>query len=117
MLEISPDFSFGVLSPAFKGNEGFYALQKYAENGCTFLNNQRCDLYGTSLQPLECRFCHHERKGMGSVCHRDIEKDWNSHSGHKLVLDWLDMMHLPYFHFAQKIDRLRSCVRQKNTFI
>jgi hypothetical protein len=37
MLEISPEHNFGVLSPAFKGNEANYAMQLYAEQGCTFL--------------------------------------------------------------------------------
>lgn len=36
MLEVAPEFSFGVLSPAFKGNEVNYAMQLYAKEGCTF---------------------------------------------------------------------------------
>jgi hypothetical protein len=90
MLEISPEQTFGVLSPAFKGNEGAYALQLFAYNGCTFLKNNLCDLYGTGLQPLECRFCHHDRTGEGIKCHLDIEKDWNTPAGHYLVKFWLE---------------------------
>jgi hypothetical protein len=48
-----------------------------------------CELYGTGLEPLECRYCHHLRKGMGEKCHTDIEKDWNSLDGQKLVKEWL----------------------------
>lgn len=88
MLEISPEFTFGVLSPAFKGNEGAYALQLLAQNGCTFLNKNLCELYDTGLQPLECRFCHHNRKGEGISCHLDIEKDWNTEQGKELVKAW-----------------------------
>ena len=61
MLELSPDKTFGVLSPAFKGNEGTYALQMYSDKNCTFLNDKNlCELFGTDFEPLECRFCHHD---------------------------------------------------------
>ncbi|MDD3859908.1 MAG: hypothetical protein PHW83_06900 [Bacteroidales bacterium] len=88
MLEIAPNFSFGVLSPAFKGNEGNIALQIFSRNGCTFLQNNLCELHNTGLQPLECRFCHHDRKGEGIKCHLDIEKEWHSEIGQKLVKTW-----------------------------
>jgi hypothetical protein len=89
MLELSPDRRSGVLSPAFKGNESNYAWNEHAPNGCTFLTTgARCELFGTGLQPLECRFCHHSRRGEGPRCHRAIEKDWNSHVGRTLVARW-----------------------------
>jgi hypothetical protein len=88
MLEIAPELTFGVLSPAFKGNEGTYAFQLFAGKGCTFLKNNLCELYGTGFQPLECRFCHHNRKGEGVKCHLDIEKEWNTESGQELVKAW-----------------------------
>ena len=88
MLEISPEFTFGVLSPAFKGNEGNYAFQIFAGNGCTFLKNNLCELYNTGLQPLECRYCHHSRKNEGIKCHLDIENDWNTCKGQELVKLW-----------------------------
>jgi hypothetical protein len=88
MLEISPERKFGVLSPAFKGNEGNYAFQIFSKDGCTFLVNELCELYGTGLQPLECRYCHHDRKGKGNTCHSDIEKDWNTNDGKRLVVKW-----------------------------
>jgi hypothetical protein len=94
MLEISPELSFGVLSPAFKGNEVNVALQVFAQQGCTFLNEGLCVLFGTDLQPLECRFCHHSRQGLGPQCHADLEKDWNSREGQKLVIRWSKMAHL-----------------------
>lgn len=80
MLEISPEMTFGVLSPAFKGCEGFYALQQYAQNGCNFFNKGLCELYVTGT-PLECRYCHHLRNGLGQKCHTDIEKDWQIPAG------------------------------------
>lgn len=89
MLEISPNFSFGVLSPAFKGNEGNIALQTFSRNGCTFLENNLCELHNIGLQPLECRFCHHNRKGEGIKCHLDIEREWHSKTGQELVRTWL----------------------------
>jgi len=92
MLEISPDRDFGVLSPAFKGNESRYALQIFSKFGCTFLNNGLCELFGTGLQPLECRFCHHDRKGLGITCHLDIEKDWNTKHGKSLIVKWGNMI-------------------------
>jgi hypothetical protein len=88
MLELSPDHSFGVLSPAFKGCEAGFALDFYADKGCTFLHDGRCELHGTGFQPLECRFCHHSRPGQGQKCHADIEKDWHTSTGHDLVKKW-----------------------------
>ena len=89
MLEMAPDRSFGVLSPAFKGNEGKVALSIYAARGCCFLEENRCKLFGSGFQPLECRFCHHDRSGQGPQCHADLEKDWNTPPGRQLVARWL----------------------------
>jgi hypothetical protein len=88
MLEISPERNFGVLSPAFRGNESNYALQILSKNGCTFYNDGFCELFESGLQPLECRFCHHDRKGLGIKCHLDIEKDWKTEQGQKLIAEW-----------------------------
>jgi len=88
MLEISPEFTFGVLSPAFKGNEGNVALQIFAYQGCTFLKDNLCELFGTGFQPLECRFCHHTRRGLGKKCHLAIEKEWRKKEGQKLIVHW-----------------------------
>ena len=88
MLEIAPDFSFGVLSPAFRGCEKNLALQEYAANGCGFLTDGLCELHGTSFQPLECRFCHHERKGFGRQCHSDLGNDRNTPPGRTFVDAW-----------------------------
>ena len=68
MLEVSPELTFGVLSPAFTGCEMNFALQEFSGNGCTFHKNDLCELFGTGIQPLECRFCHHERTGEGKKC-------------------------------------------------
>ncbi|MGD8778268.1 MAG: hypothetical protein PVH88_04830 [Ignavibacteria bacterium] len=89
MLEISPEFNFGVLSPAFKGNECNYALQIFSGNGCTFLKNNLCELFNSGFQPLECRFCHHNRKGEGIKCHLDLENDWCTKEGRELVAFWI----------------------------
>ncbi|HPT20345.1 MAG TPA: hypothetical protein PLR88_00250 [Bacteroidales bacterium] len=88
MLEISPERKFAVLSPAFKGNECNYSLQFFSKSGCTFLNDGLCELFGTGLQPLECRYCHHKRKGSGIICHSDIEKEWNTDYGKRLIVRW-----------------------------
>ena len=98
MLEVAPEFSFGVLSPAFKGNEGYYALQEYARAGCTFYQEGLCELHGTGYEPLECRFCHHERLGLGDRCHADLEKDWNTPAGQTLLQKWAFMqgLELPF---------------------
>ena len=88
MLEMSPDNSFGVLSPAFKGNELEFAQERFKSGGCTFLIHERCELFGTGHTPLECRFCHHDRPGQGPRCHADIEKEWNTPSGKALVVIW-----------------------------
>ena len=88
MLEISPDKRFGVLSPAFKGNEGEYSYQEFSKNGCTFLKGGLCELFGTGFQPLECRYCHHNRKGMGVKCHSDIEKKWKTYDAKRLIIRW-----------------------------
>ena len=88
MLEMAPGFTFGVLSPAFKGCERKFAFNEYASMGCTFLVDDKCDLHGTGYQPLECRYCHHERAGLGPQCHADIEKDWNTPAGRALVVKW-----------------------------
>lgn len=88
MVEISPERSFLVLAPAFRGCEGSLALEIYANRGCTFLKQRRCELYGSGFQPLECRFCHHDRPGQGQACHADIGKDWNTPEGQALVETW-----------------------------
>ena len=88
MLEMAPGFKFGVLSPAFKGNEGMFAFNEYAANGCTFLVDEKCELHGTGHQPLECCFCHHDRFGMGPRCHTDIERDWDTPAGRALIVKW-----------------------------
>lgn len=88
MLEMSPARSFGVLSPAFRGNEGNAALERFASHGCGFLQQGRCELFGTGLVPLECRFCHHERPGRGPHCHAALEQDWHTKAGQALVVRW-----------------------------
>lgn len=94
MLEIAPEIMFGVLSPAFKGCEKYFAVNEYAKNGCTFLKGDRCELFGTGHQPLECRFCHHERSGLGTKCHADLEKDWKTLQGQALVNKWIKNVNL-----------------------
>ena len=88
MLEMSPELTFGVLSPAFKGNEGNISLEIFARSGCTFLINGLCELFGTDLEPVECLYCHHSRPGAGERCHRALEKDWCTKKGQKLVIYW-----------------------------
>ncbi len=88
MLEMSPDKSFGVLAPAFRGCEGNFALAVYADAGCTFLNDSRCELFGTGVQPLECRYCHHDRANLGTACHLALESDWETPKGRSLVVRW-----------------------------
>ena len=91
MLEMSIDKSFGVLSPAFKGCEQAFATDLGAQNGCNFLVNNRCELFGTGYEPLECTYCHHDRRGMGLQCHVDIGEDWNTEKGRRLVVQWCSM--------------------------
>jgi hypothetical protein len=88
MIEMAPEMNFAVLSPAFKGNEGNYSLQIFSKQGCTFLKDNLCELFGTGFQPLECRFCHHDRKGQGIDCHTAIEHEWNSHEAKRLIVRW-----------------------------
>ncbi len=88
MLEMSPDKSFGVLAPAFKGCELNFALQHLSSGGCTFLKDDLCELHGTGFEPLECCFCHHDRAGQGPKCHAALEKDWDSPAGRALVVKW-----------------------------
>jgi hypothetical protein len=94
MLEISPKMDFGVLSPAFKGNEAFYSLNIYAGNGCTFFKNSLCELHSTQYLPLECGYCHHDRLNLGIKCHRDIETQWKTEKGQKLVRRWRNIVGL-----------------------
>jgi hypothetical protein len=96
MLEMAPELMFGVLSPAFKGCEKAFATNQFAKNGCNFLKKDRCELYGTGHQPLECRFCHHERRGLGLKCHADLEKDWKTPAGQALVEKWIKQVGLRY---------------------
>lgn len=102
MLEMAPDFSFGVLAPAFKGNEMSFALNIFAGRGCTFLHDHRCELHGTGFQPLECRYCHHDRPGLGRQCHADLELDWHSAAGRLLIVKWSKLT-----GFWQRLDIFR----------
>lgn len=99
MLEVVSRLTFGVLSPAFKGCERCFATNQSAKNGCNFLKNARCELYGTGHQPLECRFCHHDRQGLGPSCHADLERDWNTPAGQALVQRWIKQVGLSYHVF------------------
>lgn len=92
MLEMAPALTFGVLSPAFKGCEMRFAYNEYASKGCTFLVGSDCELHGTGHQPLECRYCHHERAGLGPRCHAEIEKDWDTQAGRSLVVSWAKLV-------------------------
>ncbi len=94
MLELSQNHSVGVLSPAFKGNEGYFSLQVYSSNGCTFFTHGLCEIFGQTFQPIECRFCHHDRLGYGMKCHQEIARDWNSGKGRRLVRRWLQLQNL-----------------------
>lgn len=49
MLEVEPGHTFGVLSPAFRSCEGLIATNKYALNGCTFLEKKQCSLHGSGF--------------------------------------------------------------------
>jgi hypothetical protein len=88
MLEISPERTFGVLAPAFYGCEHGFAVNEQAGRGCNFLKTERCELFASGLQPLECRFCHHERAGQGPLCHAALERDWQRQAGQALVERW-----------------------------
>lgn len=99
MLEMAPELTFGVLSPAFRGCERSIATNQFAKNGCNFLKENLCELFGTGHQPLECRFCHHDRKGQGPICHVDLEKDWKTPAGQVLVEKWIKQVGLRYRFF------------------
>jgi len=110
MLEVSHDRSLGVLSPAFRGCEGTLAIQEYSDRGCHFLRNGRCELHGTAFQPLECRFCHHDRPGLGAECHQALEEDWRTLAGRALVSRWTRLTGLLKDLPAHGLARLgRSC--------
>ncbi len=94
MLEISPEVTFGVLSPAFRGCEMHLAANAFKNAGCTFFHENGCELYQSGMMPLECRFCHHDRIGSGQPCHTAIENDWNSIAGRKLVVEWSNLTRL-----------------------
>ncbi|REG04739.1 hypothetical protein [Pelolinea submarina] len=93
MLEVAPNRTYAVLSPAFRGCEGKLATQTYAGAGCTFLNaSDDCELHASPFLPLECAFCHHERVGLGRQCHADLETDWQTPEGRQLVRRWCRQM-------------------------
>jgi hypothetical protein len=87
MLEMSPDLRFGVLAPALCGCGG--GVADYSRAGCNFLKRGLCELFASGLEPLECRFCHHERLGYGQSCHAALEADWNTPAGQALVVRWV----------------------------
>lgn len=92
MLEVAPELTFGVLSPAFKGCEGSFAVNEFAGAGCNFLKDGLCELHGTGFQPIECLYCHHERAGLGERCHEALEKDWATEKGQQLVSKWINLI-------------------------
>jgi len=103
MLEMSPDLTFGVLSPAFAGCETDFADNRFAANGCNFLKYNLCELFGTGVQPLECRYCHHDRPGLSPQCHAELEKDWNTSLGQPLVVRWAKLT-----GFWDRLESIRS---------
>jgi hypothetical protein len=92
MLEVSPEFSFVVLSPAFSGNECKAAQNIFAKNGCNFLKEGLCELHSTKHIPLECSFCHHERVGLGIKCHSALESNWHTNRGQRLARSWCNIV-------------------------
>lgn len=88
MLDVSPDLSYGVLSPAYRGCEGNVALNSLKKNGCAFDADGSCRLHNTGLQPLECRFCHHTRVDLELKCHEALDWDWRTPQGQALVQAW-----------------------------
>jgi hypothetical protein len=108
MLEIAPDMTFGVLSPAFYGCEGGFALNEFSSRGCNFLKSGRCELFGSGFQTLECRFCHHDRSGLGPLCHAALEKDWRSPAGQDLAERWARhfRLRMPYWIRSQREKRI-----------
>jgi hypothetical protein len=108
ILEMSPEWTFGVLSPAFYGCEGNFALQEYSQYGCNFLKNTLCELHGTKHQPLECRFCHHDRKDQGIRCHSDIERKWKTPVGRSVIDRWIRLTGFrDAFYYAQVIQGVK----------
>jgi len=108
MLEMSPGRSFGVLAPAFSGNEVAFAMQNNAGKDCTFLKDERCELFGTGVQPLECRHVHHADPRSGLRVHAALEKDWNTPAGRDLVVRWSRLT--GFWDEVQKIlERKTSC--------
>ncbi len=107
MLEVSPDRSFGVISPAFYGCEGSFALNEFASRGCNFLKNNLCELHGTPFMPLECRYCHHDRVGMGPQCHAEIEADWLTSTGRQLTARWCRLVGLWALLPRYSLEKLR----------
>ncbi len=103
MLEVSPELTFGVLSPAFKGCEMNFALQEFSKNKCAFLNDNLCELFNSGIQPLECRFCHHSRVGLGKKCHDALEKDWNTFRGQKTVRKWIEKINFKYADYYSNL--------------
>ena len=94
MMEISPEFDFAVLSPAFYSCEGSIATNEGYNFGCNFLKNGLCELHNTDILPLECAFCHHSRIGQGIKCHMAIERQWKSIEGQMLVARWQSIVNL-----------------------
>ena len=94
MMEISPQFDFAVLSPAFYGCEGFIATNEGARRGCNFLKNGMCELHSTEILPLECAFCHHDRVGEGIKCHKELEFHWKTMKAQNVVLRWQKIVKL-----------------------
>jgi hypothetical protein len=110
MLEIAPDFTFGVISPAFLGCEGSIAINEFSKAGCNFLSNDLCQLHGTKLQPLECQVCHHARPGLGIKCHNEIEKQWNADTGQALVVKWMEEI-----SFWKKLSNGSNAIKRRNS--
>jgi hypothetical protein len=103
MLEVSPEKTFGVISPAFKGCEINFALQEFSQNKCTFLEHDLCELFDSGVQPLECRFCHHERTGEGKKCHDALEKEWHTYRGQKTVEKWIEKINFKWRDYYFKL--------------
>ncbi|WP_455381859.1 hypothetical protein [Salinispira pacifica] len=87
--EPAPDRSYAVLAPATPGREMSISPWKSGLKPCIFFRYGLCVLFGTGLQPLECRFCHHERRGQGLLCHQAIGAEWRSSAGRRLIERWL----------------------------
>lgn len=84
MLEIAPEMTFGVLSPAFKGCEGFMLCRSIQKTDAIFIQTAFVSFSGQVCRPLNAAIAIISEKASGRNAMRTLKRT----GAHRSVRPW-----------------------------